>query len=531
MSISLSASKAIDLLKSQHVHGPNCPCNLGKQHLFMNRGSLSILKNAHKQRSSLRDNLFPHERLVLSSSSRADRLRKRFPVSIGKRSLATSPPTPLVTYDYAFDMVGAHVRYGSGVTKEVGFELREMGSKRVMVLTDSYLNSLRPYGPVQTVIDSLEEAKVDYELYYDVVVEPTASSFKKAIKFATDGHFDSFVAVGGGSTMDTAKAANLYSTYPAPFLDYVNAPIGKAKPPPGPLKPLIAIPTTAGTGSETTGVAIFDLDDIGAKTGIAHRLLRPVLGLIDPDNTKTMPKSVIAASGFDVLSHSLESFTAINYYERSPRPLTPGLRPAYQGANPISDVWSRAAIDIINKYFRRAYHDENDDEARAQMMLAATYAGTSLANSGVHLPHGMSYAISGNVNDWRPQDWPVVEQDGSRLSSIIPHGYSVILSAPAVFRWTSQANPQRHLEAALLLGASPSTRPEDAGRALSDSLLPLMKDLGVPNGLKAIGLDHADIPKLVEATLPQHRVTKLAPRPADKEALAKLFEDGITLYN
>lgn len=495
----------------------------------MNRGKDTILRNAHRQRSMNRDGLLPQERLVLNDSLRTDRLRKKWTNPIGIRTLSTSAPSNLMTYDYAFDMVGAHIRYGNGVTQEVGFELSHMGCKKVMVLTDPYLNSLRPNGPVQTVINSLEEARVPYELFAHVSVEPTSSSFQKAIDFATKGGFDSFVAVGGGSTMDTAKAANLYSTHPAPFLDYVNAPIGKGRAPPGPLKPLIAIPTTAGTGSETTGVAIFDLEDIGVKTGIAHRLLRPVLGLIDPENTKTMPKSVIAASGFDVLSHSLESFTAVKYYERSPRPATPGARPAYQGANPISDIWSRAAINIIRKYFRRAYNDPNDDEARSQMMLASTYAGTSLANSGVHLPHGMSYAISGNVGDWRPKDWPR-SLDGTEAPSIIPHGYSVILSAPAVFRYTAAANPERHLEAAQLLGAPDSTRPEDAGRALSDLLIPLMKDLGVPNGLSAIGISESAIPKLVEGTLPQHRVTKLAPRPADKDALAQMFSEGFQLY-
>lgn len=495
----------------------------------MNRGSDAIARNVHRQRAISRDGLLPQERLLTAEASRTERLAKKWGRSFGVRTLATSAPTGLVTYDYAFDMVGAHIRYGSGVTQETGFELAQMGCKKVMVLTDPHLNSLRPNGPVQAVIDSLEEARVPYELYSHVTVEPTSSSFQRAIDFATKGGFDSFVAVGGGSTMDTAKAANLYSTHPAPFLDYVNAPIGKGKAPPGPLKPLIAIPTTAGTGSETTGVSIFDLDDIGVKTGIAHRLLRPVLGLIDPENTKTMPRSVIAASGFDVLSHSLESFTAIKYDERSPRPATPGLRPAYQGANPISDVWSRAAINLINKYFRRAYDDINDDEARANMMLAATYAGTSLANSGVHLPHGMSYAISGNVGDWRPKDWPT-SLDGTPAPPIIPHGYSVILSAPAVFRFTAPANPERHLEAALLLGAPESTRSEDAGRALSDLLLPLMKDLGVPNGLSAIGISESQIPKLVEGTLPQHRVTKLAPRPADKDALAQMFSEGFNLY-
>jgi alcohol dehydrogenase class IV len=140
--------------------------------------------------------------------------------------------------------------------------------------------------------------------------------------------------VGGGSAIDTAKAVNLYTTYPADdFLDYVNPPIGKGLPIPGPLKPLIAIPTTAGTGSETTGVSIFDDTRLHAKTGIANRRLKPTLGLLDPDNTRTMPPEVAASSGLDLLSHAIQSFTAMPFTGR-PRPDRPALRPGLPGLEP-----------------------------------------------------------------------------------------------------------------------------------------------------------------------------------------------------
>src|SRR3954462_9918838 len=292
--------------------------------------------------------------------------------------------------EYAFELAASAIRFGPGATREVGMDLAEMNAKRVMVLTDPNLVRLQP---VATVLESLRDNGITHSLYDRVRVEPTDVSFLDAIQFATEGRFDAYVAVGGGSTIDTAKATNLYATYPADFLDYVNAPIGKGMPVPGRLKPLIAVPTTAGTGSETTGVAIFDYTPLHAKTGIAHRALRPVLGLIDPDNTRELPPQVAACSGLDVLSHAVESLTAIAYHRR-PAPEDPGLRPAYQGANPISDVWASRAIELVTRHLLRAIEHPSDDEARGQMLLAAAFAGIGFGNAGVHLPHGMSYPVS-----------------------------------------------------------------------------------------------------------------------------------------
>jgi hydroxyacid-oxoacid transhydrogenase len=419
--------------------------------------------------------------------------------------------------EYAFELASSSIRFGPGVTREIGMDLAEMKAQRVMVLTDANLAKLPP---VAAVLESLTDNQVSFALFDRVRVEPTDVSFREAIDFATQGRFDAFVAVGGGSTMDTAKAANLYSTYPADFLEYVNAPIGKGRPVPGMLKPLIAVPTTAGTGSETTGVAIFDYTPLHAKTGIAHRRLRPSLGILDPENTRTLPPQVATTSGFDVLSHAIESYTALPFHRR-PRPDRPVLRPAYQGSNPISDIWSLEALRWVSKYLVRAVEDPTDDEAREKMLLAASYAGVGFGNAGVHLPHGMSYPVSGMVRDFRPQGFPVDHP-------LVPHGMSVILNAPAVFRFTAEACPDRHLVAAGILGADVSrAKPEDAGKILSDRIVALMQRLKVPNGLRAIGYGKSDIPALVQGTLPQARVTKLSPRPADESALAGLFEEAL----
>ena len=409
---------------------------------------------------------------------------------------------------------------GRGLHGKWARYLVDLGLKNVLVFIDPNLRSLHP---VVTALESLEANKVRFTVFDRVQVEPSDASVQEAIRAASEGDYDSFLAVGGGSTIDTTKAANLYSCWPADFLDYVNQPVGKGMPVPGPLKPLIAIPTTAGTGSETTGVSILDYKPLRAKTGIAHRRLKPTLGIVDPDNTRTLPPAVAASSGLDVLSHAIESWTAIPFRSR-PRPERPILRPAYQGSNPISDLWSLEALRLTAKYIRRAFADPSDDEAREAMMLAATYAGIGFGNAGVHLPHGMSYPVAGLVRSFRAPGYDAVDHP------LVPHGISVILNAPAVFRFTAQASPERHLQAAEVLGADIAhAKAADAG-ILSDQLVRMMQDLRIPNGLSALGYTAADIPALVEGTLPQHRVTKLSPRPAGPEELARLFEESMIAW-
>ena len=421
----------------------------------------------------------------------------------------------------AYTIDTSSIKFGPGVTREVGYEMRRLGARRVMVVTDPRMASSEA---VAITLESLRDEAIDAVLFDRVSVEPTDVSFKEAIAFATEGAFDGFVAVGGGSSIDTAKAANLYATYPADFLAYVNAPIGEGRPVPGPLKPLIAIPTTSGTGSETTGVAIFDLLELEAKTGIAHRALRPVMGIVDPLHSRTLPSQVVACSGFDVLCHGLESYTALPFSERD-APENPGLRPSYQGANPISDVWATRAIEMVAANMVRAYDDAEDVEARSQMMLAATFAGVGFGNAGCHLPHGMSYPVSGMVKEFCPDGYP---QD----APLVPHGMSVILNAPAVVPFHS---PDKST-AAPACGASDGAwmcaerAPEDAGDLLADAIVALMRRMDVPNGLSAIGYSEDDLGRLVEGTLPQHRVVKLSPRPVGAEELRGLFRDSMTLW-
>ena len=419
--------------------------------------------------------------------------------------------------DYGFEVDGARITYGRGVLAEIGEAAKALKMTRAAVFVDPHLID-QPY--VRTALDALRAARIDTAVYSDITVEPTDVSFKHASAFAVDGRFDGFVSIGGGSTMDTAKAADLYSTYPDDFMAYVNAPIGGGKPIPGPLKPHIACPTTCGTGSECTGIAIFDYLEMNAKTGIRARELRPTLGIIDPDVTKSLPAMVVACSGFDVLSHALESYTALPYTQRA-RVAKGVARPLSQGANPYSDVGCMSALPLLGEHIVRAVSDPSDDVARERMMFAAMQAGIAFGNAGCHLPHAMSYAVSGNVRDFRAASYPSAE-------AMVPHGMSVILNAPAVFRFTANACPERHLEAAEKLGADiRGATLEDAGEVLSAQIVRLMKATGMPRGLAAVGYDAGDLDALADGSFPQKSLINNAPRETSRENLRSLFEKAL----
>ena len=361
-------------------------------------------------------------------------------------------------------------------------------------------------------------------LYDRVRVEPTDVSFRDAIRFAEARGVRRHRCRGRRlGDRHRQSGQSLHDVSPADFLDYVNAPIGKAMPVPGPLKPLIAIPTTAGTGSETTGVSIFDLTEHAredrhrepAAQADARRCSIPTTrgrcrrgGGVERARRPEPRRRVVHRDAVYVAAASRE----------------PGAASGVSGLEPDQRHLGAAGAPDRRAVLVPAVGDPADDEAREQMILAASYAGVGFGNAGVHLPHGMSYPVSGQVKQFRAPGYPADHP-------LVPHGMSVILNAPAVFRFTASANPARHLHAAEALGANVSgAKDADAGRILADRITWFMQRLRVPNGLNALGYTSSDIPALVEGTLPQHRVTKLSPRPAGPDDLAALFEHAMVAW-
>jgi len=406
------------------------------------------------------------------------------------------------------------LKFGTGSSDEIGYDLSTYGVRRVLLVTDP---GVAATGHPARIADQIAAQGIEAVVFDRTHVEPTDVSVREAVDYArADGPWDAFVAVGGGSAIDTAKAVNLLTTNDGDLMEYLNAPVGAGRAPSNPLKPLVAVPTTTGTGSESTTICVLDVLHLKVKTGISHPRLRPTLAVVDPRLTFTQPAGVTAACGMDILCHALESYTArpFDSYERK----QPSARVPYCGANPIADMWAEKALTLLASSFRRAVRDGSDEEAREQMALAATFAGMGFGNAGVHIPHANAYPIAGRVKEFRPVGYPQDEP-------MVPHGMAVSLSAPEAFRFTFNADPARHLRAAELLGAA-----GDGPSALPDVLTALMRDIGLPNGIGGVGYDERDVDDLVEGALKQQRLLATAPTEVTEDDLATILRGSLELW-
>jgi hydroxyacid-oxoacid transhydrogenase len=410
------------------------------------------------------------------------------------------------------------LKFGDGASDEIGYDLAQLGARRALVITDA---GVAATGLPQRIADQMAGFGVEATVYDGARIEPTDASMQAAIDWArAHGPWDAFVAVGGGSSIDTAKAVNLMLSNPGELLDYVNAPVGGGAAPVNVLHPLVAVPTTTGTGAESTTVCVLDVLAQRVKSGISHARLRPTLAVVDPLLTLTQPAGVTASAGMDILCHALESYTA-RPYTAVPRK-QPEQRVPYCGSNPVSDMWSERALGLLASSFRRAVLHGDDIEARREMALAATFAGLGFGNAGVHIPHANAYPIAGQVRDFRPADYPDAE-------AMVPHGMAVALTAPEAFRFTFEASPQRHRRAAQLLEPDVDP-PSDAAALLPEVLVRLMRDIGIPDGIGAVGFGSNDVDDLVDGAVKQQRLLATAPRKVTPDDLGTIFRRSMSLW-
>lgn len=420
----------------------------------------------------------------------------------------------------SFTVAMPRLTVGRGTLGELGERASALGLKRVALFTDPMLaiGNL-----VAIATESLEKAAIDVAVFSDIRVEPDDDSVERGARFLRNGRIDGVISVGGGSVMDTAKAALVLHCHGGTVTEYFAPPVGNGRAIPGPLLPHIACPTTSGTGSECTSISVLRINSLNTKFVIASPHMLPTIAIVDPQCCDSLPANVVASTGFDLCCHALECYTAKAYTHHT-KVTAANARQYIQGANPFSEMVAKEALNIVGQYLVRGVNDATDSEARDQLMWGATLAGIAFGNSGTHLPHAMSYGVTHLMHD-------IVTEGYAIPAPFIPHGISVIVNAPAIFKYTAEAAPHRHLEGATHLRADArGATADDAGEVLANRMIELMKATGMPNGLRAIGFNEDNVTALAASSIRQGRAIANAPRESNLVDLENMYRDALAYW-
>jgi len=341
---------------------------------------------------------------------------------------------------------------GGGTVKQLPQLLQSFQLSRPLIITDGFLASSQS-GALTRVHSALETGKVPHETFTDTIPEPTCASVDRCVQRLATGGFDSIIALGGGSPMDTAKAAAVLHTHKGQMRDY-KAPFIMDEP----TLPIIAIPTTAGTGSEATKFTIITDEKKDEKMLCIGMAYLPVAALVDYQFSLSKPSRLTADTGIDALCHAMEAYVS-------------------RKNNPIADIFALQALSHIGKSLRNAYHDGQNHRARESMMLASTQAGIAFSNSSVTLIHGMSRCIGANFH--------------------VPHGLSNAMLAPLVTKFSVPGAIDRYAEVGRSLGfCGPTVSNEDAAAAVPVGLANLCSELKVPT-LQEFGVKEEHFDRVV----------------------------------
>ncbi|MFI8461370.1 iron-containing alcohol dehydrogenase [Kitasatospora sp. NPDC085464] len=336
------------------------------------------------------------------------------------------------------------LRVGPGAAEELGDVILGLGLNRPLVVTDAFLVGT---GAAERLTATLHKAGLHPRVFSDTVPDPTTASLAAGVKALDEHEADSVIGFGGGSPMDTAKALALLGVQGGHMRDF-KAPRVNV----GPALPVIAVPTTAGSGSEATQFTIITDSATDEKMLCLGPAFLPLAAVVDVELTMSMPPRLTADTGIDALTHAVEAYVS-------------------RKANPFSDSLALTAIGTIGRHLRRAYADGSDAVAREAMMLAATQAGIAFSNSSVALVHGMSRPIGAHFH--------------------VAHGLSNAMLFPAVTAFSVSAAPGRYADCARALGAATAADSDDAAAdKLVDALRVLCRDLAVPTP-RVYGVDEA----------------------------------------
>ncbi len=394
-----------------------------------------------------------------------------------------------------FQIAGRMV-FGRDAIQRVGQLAAEMGFGRILIVTDP---SLVDAGIAQQAMSPLSEAGITVEVSTAGQPDPPTHGINQVVEQAREFRPDALLGLGGGSNMDMSKAAAMLIAHGGSCLDYAGDDVV-----PGPTTPLILVPTTAGTGSETTAAAVLRDSDTGKKFGVLSNYLRPALAIVDPLLTISCPPHVTADSGIDALSHAIESYTAV---DNESYPLAATERSAYQGKQPISDGLAEQAIDLIGRYLRRVVADGNDVEAREGMALAATVAGMAFSNVGVAVVHALEFTVG--------------------VEAHIPHGRGCGLLLPYVMRFNKPPRVAEMAKVATLLGEEvDGLDQQEAAEAGIQAVEKLKADIGIPPRLRDVGVQRDRLTAMAENAFALKRILRVNPRTVTQDDLHSILDSA-----
>ncbi len=383
--------------------------------------------------------------------------------------------------------------FGRNAARQLGDVARRLGGKRALVVTDPVLVKA---GLVERVRGPLEEASVTVEVFPGGEPEPSLRAAEACTAAARQFKPDVVVGLGGGSNLDLAKITAVLLAHGGGPRDYV----GDDKIP-GPVWPVICVPTTAGTGSEVSGASVLTDTDNHIKVGVLSNYLRPRAAVVDPLLTVSCPPKVTADSGIDALTHAIEAYTAV---DNAVFPLPPGERTIYQGRHPMGDLLAERAIGLIGANLRRAVANGQDLEARDGMALGATLAGLAFSNVGVALVHALEYPVGGATH--------------------CSHGAGNGLLLPFVMRFNLPERRREFATIARLLGEDTTGLSEQqaAERAVT-AVERLRKEIGIPLRLRDLGVTEAQLRPFAEKAFGIKRILRVNPRTMTADDLENIL--------
>uniref|UniRef100_A0A7C4LSS2 Iron-containing alcohol dehydrogenase n=1 Tax=Schlesneria paludicola TaxID=360056 RepID=A0A7C4LSS2_9PLAN len=380
--------------------------------------------------------------------------------------------------------------FGSGAVRHLGQLIEPFRPKRILLISDPQLDRA---GIVSKVIGPISEAGYSVHVCLDGEPEPTFTTADRVLAAARHYHPNMVVAIGGGSNMDLGKVAAAVLTHGGNYRDYVN--YGKV---PGPLMPLICIPTTAGTGSEVSHAAVLTDPEKHLKVSILSQYLRPAVALVDPELTLSCPPQATADSGIDALTHAIEAYTSTDY-DKLDVPVSEPF--AYGGKQPLGDVIAERAIKLIGRNLVTAVKQPDNLAAREGMALGATLAGLAFSNCAVAAVHALEYPIGGAVH--------------------VSHGAGNGLLLPYVMRYNLPARPKEFARIAAFLGENVAGLTYEAAAERSVAAVErLRREVGIPERLRDIGVQREQLPEFAKKAFGITRLMLLnARRPTEADLL------------